>query len=74
MALSLGDGYTPRYVYDEAGRLTERMPYYGSGTRFTWIDDKGNVIDYPVASMLASYEADTYDADGRCTATPICGS
>ena len=65
VTLSLGDGYTTRHAYDEAGRLTERTSYYGTGARFTWIDDEGNAINYPVAGMLASYEANTYDADGR---------
>jgi YD repeat-containing protein len=65
VTLSTSEGYSTQYVYDAAGRVTESRSYFASGTRFTWIDDEGNEIQYPMSGMLASSEAYTYDDDGR---------
>ena len=65
ITLSFGDGYTTAQVYDEVGRLTERTSFFGTGTKYTWIDDEGNIVPVNVSGMLASYESSTYDADGR---------
>lgn len=65
--LGLGQGgqVTERRTYDDAGRMTERRSFFPPGHKYDWIDDEGSPVQVRVDGMLASYEAYTYDDDGR---------
>ena len=58
---------TERRTYDDAGRMVERRSFFPPGRRYDWIveEDGGSPVSVYVGGMLASYEANTYDDDGR---------
>ncbi|MBD9437279.1 putative Ig domain-containing protein [Pseudoxanthomonas sp. PXM03] len=64
-----GTGPAPRVVerrsYDDAGRLLQRLEYYGPGTSYTWVAQGGDLTKTFVSGWLRYAEINTYDNDGR---------
>nr|WP_298128476.1 putative Ig domain-containing protein [uncultured Pseudoxanthomonas sp.] len=64
-----GTGPSPavveRRIYDDAGRVIQRLGYYGPDTSYVWVDVEGVVMTTRVSGWLRDADISTYDSDGR---------
>ena len=58
-------GVQEQRIYDAAGRMEQRLQYFGPGTVYQYVDQEATLMPIDVSGWLYAAEQNSYDDDGR---------